>query len=217
MAIGHVQTLSPGPLALRDRADVAIGTEPNGPQAKFFNVVVTMPIQSKSELRVALAREIPWLPPTQIDESIAKSCFKSGRLVALYAKFVRNSPAQELAAFLNVAGAYLAGVGGDPNGLPVQKDRYPSESGCRPQQDYWYWAADSGKSGPRGTQKIGPMNRLTSPSPRTHDVQSGSTCDVPGGSVALDEEYVRVNTPILREQVAKAGVRLAHMLEKAFQ
>jgi hypothetical protein len=48
-------------------------------------------------------------------------------------------------------------------------------------------------------------------------VQSGSTCDVPEGSVALDEEYVRVNTPILREQVAKAGVRLAHMLEKAFQ
>src|SRR5262245_46765179 len=80
-----------------------------------------MPIHSTSELRVALTNETPWLTPKQVDETVAKSCFQSGQLVAVYAKFLRNSPAPELAAFLHVAGAYLAGIGGDPNGPPVQK------------------------------------------------------------------------------------------------
>jgi len=46
-------------------------------------------------------------------------------------------------------------------------------------------------------------------------LQSASSCDLPVGSVAVGAEYVRVNVPILREQVAKAGVRLAHLLETA--
>ncbi len=101
-----------------------------------------MPIQSSLELRVALVSETPWLTPKQVDETVAKSYFQSGQLVALYAKFLRNSPAQELAGFLNVAGAYLQGIGGDQNGPLVQTDRFPSDSGiCRPRKDYWCWTA----------------------------------------------------------------------------
>jgi len=44
---------------------------------------------------------------------------------------------------------------------------------------------------------------------------TGSSCDLPPGSVAINVAYVSANTPILREQLAKAGVRLAHLLETA--
>jgi hypothetical protein len=35
------------------------------------------------------------------------------------------------------------------------------------------------------------------------------------GKVNIDAAYVAVNTPIVREQLEKAGVRLAHMLDAA--
>jgi hypothetical protein len=46
-------------------------------------------------------------------------------------------------------------------------------------------------------------------------VPSASSCDLPPGSVAIDTTYVSANVPILREQLAKAGVRLAHLMETA--
>jgi hypothetical protein len=33
--------------------------------------------------------------------------------------------------------------------------------------------------------------------------------------VTIDANYVQANTPIVREQLQKAGVRLAHMLDGA--
>jgi hypothetical protein len=33
--------------------------------------------------------------------------------------------------------------------------------------------------------------------------------------VKIDAAYVTVNTPVIREQLQKAGVRLAHMLDVA--
>jgi hypothetical protein len=41
------------------------------------------------------------------------------------------------------------------------------------------------------------------------------SCDHPSGKVTIDAAYVAVNTPIVREQLQKAGVRLAHMLDGA--
>jgi hypothetical protein len=44
--------------------------------------------------------------------------------------------------------------------------------------------------------------------------QSGS-CDQPLGKVTIDAAYVVANTPIVREQLQKEGVRLAHLLDAA--
>src|SRR5712671_6894787 len=44
-------------------------------------------------------------------------------------------------------------------------------------------------------------------------MQTGSSCDLPSGSVAIDAAYVSANVPILREQLVKSGVRLTHLLE----
>ena len=41
------------------------------------------------------------------------------------------------------------------------------------------------------------------------------SCDHPLGKVKIDAAYVAVNTPIVRKQMQKAGVRLAHMLDAA--
>lgn len=38
----------------------------------------------------------------------------------------------------------------------------------------------------------------------------------PSGEVSVDETYVRENVPIVRERIQKAGVRLAHLLDKVF-
>jgi hypothetical protein len=34
--------------------------------------------------------------------------------------------------------------------------------------------------------------------------------------VKIDAAYIQANTPIVREQLQKAGVRLAHLLDAAF-
>jgi hypothetical protein len=44
-------------------------------------------------------------------------------------------------------------------------------------------------------------------------IRQGASCDQPAGKVQIDAAYVAVNTPIVREQLQKAGVRLAHMLD----
>jgi hypothetical protein len=46
-------------------------------------------------------------------------------------------------------------------------------------------------------------------------IRQDASCDHPSGKVTIDAAYVAVNTPIVREQLQKAGVRLAHMLDGA--
>ena len=46
-------------------------------------------------------------------------------------------------------------------------------------------------------------------------VREGVSCDLPAGKVTIDAPYVVANTPIVREQLQKAGIRLAHMLDAA--
>jgi hypothetical protein len=46
-------------------------------------------------------------------------------------------------------------------------------------------------------------------------VRQGASCDQPTGKVTIDAAYVAANAPIVREQLQKAGVRLAHMLDAA--
>jgi len=46
-------------------------------------------------------------------------------------------------------------------------------------------------------------------------IRQDASCDHPAGKVNIDAAYVAVNTPIVREQLQKAGVRLAHMLDVA--
>jgi hypothetical protein len=46
-------------------------------------------------------------------------------------------------------------------------------------------------------------------------IRQGASCDQPSGKFKIDAGYVAENTPIIREQLQKAGVRLAHMLDTA--
>ena len=46
-------------------------------------------------------------------------------------------------------------------------------------------------------------------------IRQGASCNHPAGKVNIDAAYVAVNTPVVREQLQKAGVRLAHMLDAA--
>jgi len=46
-------------------------------------------------------------------------------------------------------------------------------------------------------------------------IRQGASCDHPSGKVQIDAAYVAVNTPVVREQLQKAAVRLAHMLDAA--
>ncbi len=46
-------------------------------------------------------------------------------------------------------------------------------------------------------------------------VQNAGSCDLPPGSVTIDAAYVAASTPVIREQLQKAGVRLAHLLDEA--
>jgi hypothetical protein len=46
-------------------------------------------------------------------------------------------------------------------------------------------------------------------------IRQGASCEQPSGKVRIDTAYVTANTPIVREQLQKAAVRLAHMLDAA--
>jgi hypothetical protein len=48
-------------------------------------------------------------------------------------------------------------------------------------------------------------------------IQYEAFCDLPSSTVAIDRAYVQTNAKILREQLLKAGVRLAHLLEAALR
>ncbi len=47
-------------------------------------------------------------------------------------------------------------------------------------------------------------------------VMHGSSCDLPGGSVSIGAGYLDANEPVVKEQLQKAGVRLARLLDVAF-
>jgi hypothetical protein len=44
-------------------------------------------------------------------------------------------------------------------------------------------------------------------------VQQGASCDPPTGKVRIDATYVQASSAVIREQLLKAGVRLAHLLD----
>jgi hypothetical protein len=44
----------------------------------------------------------------------------------------------------------------------------------------------------------------------------GNSCDKPEGDVAITPEYLEVNEAVVKEQLQKAGVRLAKLLDQAF-
>jgi hypothetical protein len=46
-------------------------------------------------------------------------------------------------------------------------------------------------------------------------VRQGTSCDQPAGKVTIDAAYVVANTPVVREQLQNAGVRLGHLLDAA--
>jgi hypothetical protein len=46
-------------------------------------------------------------------------------------------------------------------------------------------------------------------------IRQGASCDQPLGKVKIDDAYVVANAPIVKEQLQKAGVRLAHLLDAA--
>jgi hypothetical protein len=46
-------------------------------------------------------------------------------------------------------------------------------------------------------------------------IRQGASCDQLAGKVTIDAAYVVTNAPIVREQLQKAGVRLAHLLDAA--
>jgi hypothetical protein len=43
-----------------------------------------------------------------------------------------------------------------------------------------------------------------------------TSCDPGSGSVTIDSAYIQANVPVVRTQLQKAGVRLAHLLDEAF-
>ena len=46
-------------------------------------------------------------------------------------------------------------------------------------------------------------------------IRQGASCEHPSGKVTIDAAYVSANTPVVREQLQKAGVRLAYLLDAA--
>jgi hypothetical protein len=57
---------------------------------------------------------------------------------------------------------------------------------------------------------------ITRAARRRYCAQQGSSCSRPSGDLAIDAAYVQANQALVRQQLAKAGVRLAHLLETAF-
>jgi hypothetical protein len=46
-------------------------------------------------------------------------------------------------------------------------------------------------------------------------IRQGASCNHPSGKVKIDAAYVAANAPIVREQLQKSAVRLAHLLDAA--
>jgi hypothetical protein len=49
-----------------------------------------------------------------------------------------------------------------------------------------------------------------------YSVMHASSCDKPDTDVKIDADYLRINEAIVKQQLQKAGVRLAHQLDVAF-
>jgi hypothetical protein len=81
--------------------------------------------------------------------------------------------------------------------LPHRVGSPPSIDACRPKD----WANES--------------LTIVEATTTEYCLRNALSCELPPGSVAIDAAYVSANVPILREQLAKAGVRLAHLLETA--
>ncbi len=47
-------------------------------------------------------------------------------------------------------------------------------------------------------------------------VRHGNSCDKPDGDVEISADYLTANEPVVKEQLQKAGVRLAKLLDQAF-
>lgn len=47
-------------------------------------------------------------------------------------------------------------------------------------------------------------------------VLSGGSCQPGSSSLRIDDAYIAANVPVVKEQLAKAGIRLAHVLDQAF-
>jgi hypothetical protein len=66
---------------------------------------------------------------------------------------------------------------------------------------------------------IGPMNpfEIAERSTTKYCVQEGMSCkSPPAKDVEINAEYRQLSTPIIKERLSKAGVRLAHLLDEAF-
>lgn len=46
-------------------------------------------------------------------------------------------------------------------------------------------------------------------------VMHDHSCDHPDGNVRIDQAYINANVPVVKEQLQKAGIRLAALLDKA--
>jgi hypothetical protein len=47
-------------------------------------------------------------------------------------------------------------------------------------------------------------------------VMHGSSCDQPDGNISISQDYLDANEPLVKEQLQRAGVRLARLLDTAF-
>jgi hypothetical protein len=63
-------------------------------------------------------------------------------------------------------------------------------------------------------QIVHDFEEKTGKRPDTRYCQFASGYCSPVLSLTIDDAYVRNNTPIVREQLTKAGIRLAHMLDQ---
>jgi S1/P1 Nuclease len=59
--------------------------------------------------------------------------------------------------------------------------------------------------------------RIAEAAPTMYCAMRGPSCDATGGIIKITEEYLDANTPVVKRQLEKAGIRLAHLLDTAFQ
>lgn len=57
--------------------------------------------------------------------------------------------------------------------------------------------------------------KITESETTRYCVRQGGGCEKPTVSVNVDADYIRDNAPIVREQLQRAGIRLAHLLDLA--
>ncbi len=102
-----------------------------------------MAIESEQQL-IALLRDVRGLEPEDIDIMISTANYSSdGSLRGLYLGFMmRKCKRHEIVNFFQEAGAFLFGVGGDPQGGQVYYNYYPTSDNsepCKERPDYSCW------------------------------------------------------------------------------